>query len=176
MIWVTPYSESGKVIEVFKPGEVTATLPDVEILDGTETHDKEQYYNAITVFGGDSGDGTPLEATAESQTEISSYGRREGPAAFEPRLESQADVENQANQLLATGIANRSAAAALDIVPKTVTPGYEYDVPGVDEDLVLREVRFEDGQRGQLRFTDDEDIVSVLAGLSREVKQTKDAF
>lgn len=176
MIWVTPYTETGKEIEVFKPGEVTAILPDIEILGGAETHDWEQYYNSVTVFGGDDGTGSPLTATAESQTEIDQYGKREAPAAFEPRLNSLADVENQANQLLAEHISKRGAAANLNIVPKTIVPGYKYPVPGITEDLVLREVTFKDGRSGRLKFTDDEDVVAVLAGLGREVKQTKDAF
>lgn len=176
MIWVTPYTETGKEIEAFKPGEVSATLPDVEVLDGDDITDLEQYYNAVRVFGAGSGDGTPLEVMAESQDEIDQYGRREAPAVFEPRLESKADVENQANQLLAEYIAEKDQKATRTIVPKSITPGYSYSVPGLSGELVLREVQFEDGQRGQLRFDDVDDVVAVLTRQSREIKQTKDTF
>lgn len=187
-------------IEVFALGDKSATLDvdDPDVLDHNRVVDREDYANVQTVAG-EKPDGTLIEATAESATEISKHGRVEGPYEVEKRLSTKSDVENQAAQLLAQRIASRDVTGWMDLVPEyaaQVTPGYEYQVTygdfadqaygseqygdtgygGPGDLLILRGLTYNDLRKDSLDFEDSRDVAAVLSGLGGELKQTKDAI
>ena len=175
MILVPIYNEDKLQVRAMEPGaverEVKWRAVNQEFVDTTE-----DYWNAITVFGGEDANGDDIEVSVESQSEIDRIGERvEGPAVDRPDATTEPEAAAIARVELARGIAGDQVTGSVEIESQIVQPGYAYTVEEFPDSptLTLQSARFQWGTMS-LDFERD-DFLASLADFAADIKVAKRA-
>ncbi len=109
--------------------------PDWKVVGSNRSDDYTNYANKVTVEGATLDDGSSNNATVQDDTEIAvmderGIGDNGVVESFErnPGIRSKKEVSSRADRFLEESIEEREQSGSLEIAPKTIPPGYTYNV------------------------------------------------
>jgi len=149
------HAANSKNVDSFQVGDVSKTLPALDIINETIKKDVNDYANHVTVRGVDTPTGR-FTSTESNQTEINTYGQVHADK-FNPELATQKEVDEVAKSFLEEKLRELVLKGTLEVAPVDVRPGFTYPNPfdSSENDVPIEEVRYREsaGQiRGQLIF------------------------
>lgn len=179
MRFVVEHDPNDITAESFAPGDVTRSATFV-VNNKTRKVDARGYANSVTVRGAfDSGTGERLKATETNQAEINLRGEWHYDET-DTSLETQADVDSRAVEVLNEKLRELDLTGALNIVPIKVAPGFSYPVEwtqGDPTDTPLERVSYTDSTNslnGRLQFDPGDALELELAEQRSALRRTNE--
>jgi hypothetical protein len=179
MRFVVHHDPDEVTVESFAPGDVVREAGFV-VEDRTRKLDARGYANDVTMRGAyDSTAGERLKATRSNAAEQARYGTWHYDET-DTSLETQADVDSAAVELLNAKLRELDITGALNIVPVNVAPGFSYPVEWADGDVretPLERVSYRDSEgslSGRLSFDPEDALELELVGVRSSLRRTNE--
>lgn len=175
---VASHEPESKKLTVFRKGDVVKPEPDWTVENRRRIVDFRGYNNDVTIRGKKDDNGDRPVRNFSDQSEIDEFGKIHYDDII-PTLETSEDVASEARKELGERIQNSELSGKIEIVPKSIPPGFSYKVTwkdGSTTEIPCDEVSYEESlgsARGEVAFKRTLNIEDVISGVKSDTSRNK---